>query len=51
MLNFNKDIVMVNVYGPQCECEKKLLWKNLLELKEKFIYPTCWVGDFSAVRW
>lgn len=43
--------MLVNVYGPQSEGEKKMLWKSLLELKENLQLPTCWVGDFKAVRY
>lgn len=32
MLSFKKDIILVNVYGPQSESDKKGLWSTLLEL-------------------
>lgn len=50
LLSTNKVIVFVNVYGPQSESEKKLLWKSLLKLKKKFHYPTCWIRDVNPCK-
>lgn len=51
LLSIKKEIVMINVYSLQAESEKKLLRSRLLELNGRHRFPTCWIGDFNAVRY
>lgn len=42
--------VLVNVYGPNSNSGRKLLWENLVRLWPAFQVPWCVCGDFNEVR-
>lgn len=50
MLTSSFQCVIVNVYGPNSNSERKLLWGKLINLRTHFSGPWCLGGDFNEVR-
>ena len=51
MLDKNQLVVVVNVYSTCSQSEKRIMWEDLLRIKEQSnITMWCMLGDFNAVR-
>ncbi|XP_021985124.1 uncharacterized protein LOC110881054 [Helianthus annuus] len=47
----DKDWFVVNVHGPRNPSSRKVIWQELLALKEANAGIWFFIGDFNAVRW
>ncbi|XP_071707956.1 uncharacterized protein [Rutidosis leptorrhynchoides] len=47
--NSNKLILIVNVYAPQQEQSKKIVWSQLTRIVHNWPGPFCLLGDFNSV--
>lgn len=42
--------IIVNIYAPNSYIERKVVWKDLLELKGRLNIPWCIGGDFNEIK-
>ncbi|XP_071712698.1 uncharacterized protein [Rutidosis leptorrhynchoides] len=45
----NRLILIINVYAPQQECRKKVVWSQLTTIAHNWPGPFCCLGDFNSV--
>ncbi|XP_071713332.1 uncharacterized protein [Rutidosis leptorrhynchoides] len=44
----NTDVLIINVYAPQSEIEKKIIWFHIAKMINGWNGPTCVMGDFNS---
>ncbi|XP_071699202.1 uncharacterized protein [Rutidosis leptorrhynchoides] len=44
------DVLIINVYAPQGESDKKNIWKQISRMVNKWNGPSCVLGDFNSTR-
>ncbi|KAI8526839.1 hypothetical protein RHMOL_Rhmol12G0028200 [Rhododendron molle] len=50
VLSFYFSCVLVNIYGPCCSVERRMLWERSLNSRTLFSGPWCLGGDLIEIR-